>query len=89
MVDRREVEIRNELGLHARPSARFVEQANKFRSKISVRKEDQLVNGKSVMGLMTLAAAKGTRMIIEADGQDAGEAVEALARLIEEKFGEE
>ncbi len=84
-----EVEIRNSLGLHARPAAKFVQVANKFRSKVSVKKEEQLVNGKSIMGLMMLAAAKGSRLVIEAQGEDAEEAVGNLEQLINEGFGED
>jgi phosphocarrier protein len=84
-----EVEIRNSLGLHARPAAKFVQVANKFRSKVSVKKEEQLVNGKSIMGLMMLAAAKGSKLVIEAQGEDAEEAVDNLEQLINEGFGED
>ena len=86
---RKEVKIQNSLGLHARPATKFVQLASKFRCKVSVRKDGQTVNGKSVMGMMMLAAAKGTNIIIEANGQDAVEAVEALEGLIKERFGEE
>jgi phosphocarrier protein len=86
---RKEVKIQNSLGLHARPATKFVQLASKFRCKVSVRKDGQTVNGKSVMGMMMLAAAKGTNITIEANGQDAVEAVEALEGLIKERFGEE
>ena len=85
----KEVKIQNELGLHARPAAKFVQLANKFSCKISVKKNRQTVNGKSVMEMMMLAAAKGTEITIEANGQDAAEAVGALEGLIKERFGEE
>ena len=81
--------IVNNLGLHARPASKFVQIASKFRCKISVKKETQSVNGKSIMGMMMLAAAKGSKIVIEADGEDAYEAVVSLERLIAEKFGEE
>ena len=84
-----EVQIRNSLGLHARPAAKFVQEANGFSSRIKVKKKGQVVNGKSVMGLMTLAAAKGSKLVIEADGDDAADAVDALKRMVEDKFGEE
>ncbi len=84
-----EVEIRNRLGLHARPAAKFVQAANGFRSKVSVEKEGHVVNGKSVMGLMMLAAAKGSKLVIEAQGEDAEEAVDNLEQLINEGFGED
>ncbi len=86
---RREVKIQNNLGLHARPATKFVQLASKFRCKVTVRKDSQTVNGKSVMGMMMLAAAKGTKIVIEANGQDALEAVEALEGLVKERFGEE
>ncbi len=89
MVSRTEVEIQNSLGLHARPSSKFVSTAKKYQSRISVKKGPHVVDGKSVMGLMTLAAARGSRIVIEAEGQDAEEMVEALEELIREKFGEE
>ena len=63
---RREVKIQNNLGLHARPATKFVQLASKFRCKVTVRKDSQTVNGKSVMGMMMLAAAKGTKIVIEA-----------------------
>jgi phosphotransferase system HPr (HPr) family protein len=84
-----EVKIRNSLGLHARPAAKFVQIANEFRSKVSVEKEGHVVNGKSVMGLMMLAAAKGSKLVIEAQGEDAEEAVDKLEQLIDEGFGED
>ena len=85
----REVKIQNELGLHARPAAKFMQLANKFRCKISVKKDGESVNGKSVMGMMMLAAGKGTSIVIEANGQDALRAVKALEELVEERFGED
>ena len=84
-----EVKIRNSLGLHARPAAKFVQLANKFRCKLSVTKDGEGVDGKSVMGMMMLAATKGSRIIIEADGEDALEAAEALEQLVKDRFGEE
>jgi len=86
---RKQVEIQNKFGLHARPAAKFVQLASKFKCEISVRKDKQTVNGKSVMEMMMLAAAKGTKIIIEANGQDAEEAVGALEGLIKGRFGEE
>ncbi len=89
MFARAEVKIQNSLGLHARPSSKFVNVAKKYQSRISVKKGNHVVDGKSVMGLMTLAAAKGSRIIIDAEGQDAEELVKALKQLIRENFGEE
>ncbi len=83
------VVIENTLGLHARPAALFVQLANKFQSEILVEKKEQKVNGKSIMGIMTLAAGKGQEITITADGNDAEEAVIALEKLLWDKFGEE
>jgi len=87
--DKRQFAIKNELGLHARAAAAFVKIANRYRSDIMVSKESVRVNGKSIMGVLMLAAAKGMLIEIEASGDDAPEALEALGKLIEEKFGEE
>src|SRR5690606_3715713 len=85
---RRNVRIRNKLGMHARPAAEFVKCAKSFNSKIRVRKADMEVDGKSIMGLMMLAAERGAELEISAAGADAVEAVDELARLIESGFGE-
>jgi phosphocarrier protein HPr len=74
--------------MHARPAAAFVKMANKFKAEITVTKDGDSVNGKSIMGLMTLAAAKGTRLVIETSGDDAEDAADAIQSLIEGKFGE-
>jgi len=84
----RKVRIPNELGLHARPAALFVQLANKFSSKISVEKDGVTVDGKSIMGIMMLAAGKGSVITIRAKGADAKEAVDALVELVEDGFGE-
>ena len=84
------VEIKNKAGLHARPSSLFVQLASSFDSDIMVRFEDEEINGKSIMGLMLLAAEQGRTLELEADGPDEDEMLEALRHLIEdEKFGEE
>lgn len=83
------VQISNTLGLHARAAAQFVKIANRFRAAITVHKDAINVNGKSIMGVLMLAAAKGTTLIIRADGADAHMALAALAALVREKFGEE
>lgn len=88
MVEK-EIEIVNKLGLHARPAALLVQKAGKFKSEISLEKEGQKINGKSIMGVMMLAAERGSIIIIKAEGEDEAEAVEALVELIESKFGEE
>ncbi|HIG80925.1 MAG TPA: HPr family phosphocarrier protein [Verrucomicrobiales bacterium] len=84
----RELIISNQSGMHARPAATFVKMANKFKAEITVTKDGDSVNGKSIMGLMTLAAAKGTRLVIETSGDDAEDAADAIQSLIEGKFGE-
>lgn len=81
--------IQNRAGLHARPAALFVQTANKFESQIMVVRGDQKVNGKSIMGIMMLAAGKGTRIRIAATGVDERAALERLEELINSKFGEE
>ncbi len=80
--------IQNRLGLHARPAALFVQMANRFKSEIEIRKGKEKVNGKSIMGIMTLAAGRGTQITIRAVGPDAVEAVTQLTRLIRSNFGE-
>lgn len=85
-----DVKIKNKAGLHARPSSLFVQIASNFDSEIKVRYEDEEINGKSIMGLMLLAAEQGRTLELEADGPDEEELLEALRKLIEdEKFGEE
>jgi phosphocarrier protein HPr len=85
----KEVTILNKLGLHARPAAMFVRAANKHRSEIWVEKAGEQVNGKSIMGLMMLAAGQGTKLIISAEGADAGQAIQELELLIQKRFDEE
>ena len=84
----RTVRIPNKYGLHARPAAEFVKLAGKFGSNVWVRKEDVEVNGKSIMGVMMLAAEHGSELTIRASGQDAAAAVDALVALVESGFGE-
>ncbi len=83
------VMIQNKLGMHARSAAMFVELANRFRSKIMIKRDEIEVNGKSIMGIMMLAAAKGTELILQANGPDESEALERLVSLVNNKFGEE
>jgi len=85
----RSVEIRNELGLHARPAQLFVQTADKFDSEIILSKDGLEVNGKSIMGVMMLAAGQGSTLVIRAEGSDEREAVSDLVALIEGKFGED
>jgi phosphotransferase system HPr (HPr) family protein len=82
MVIEKKLTIKNEQGLHARPAAIFVQIANKYESDIVVRKGKQEVNGKSIMGLLTLAAEKGAKLNIKANGPDAKEAVEELEKVL-------
>lgn len=84
-----EVQVQNRLGLHARAAARFVHLANRFSSRITVVKDGTRVDGKSILGLLTLAAAKGTRLRLAADGEDEREAVDKLVDLVRNRFGEE
>ena len=86
---RRLVKICNQKGLHARAAARFVKTASQFNAEVTVRKNGTEVSGRSIMGLMMLAAASGTVVEVAATGPDAAAAVEALARLIECKFDEQ
>ena len=85
---KKEVVIKNELGLHARPAALFVQTANKFFSDIIVEKNGEKINGKSIMGLMMLAAEKGSTITLDIEGEDAVEAARALEELLTSNFGE-
>jgi phosphocarrier protein HPr len=80
--------VKNRLGLHARPAALFVQTTNKFSSSIKVRKGDQEVDGKSIMGLMMLAAEEGSTLAIVASGPDEKEALTTLEKLFADRFGE-
>ncbi len=82
------VEVRNRLGLHARAAARFVHAANRFRARVSVSRGGRTTDGKSILGILLLAAAQGTRLELRAEGEDAAEAVAALVALVEGGFGE-
>ena len=85
----REVTIMNRLGLHARPAAMFVRIASRHRAEIWVSKEGEEVNGKSIMGLMMLAAGQGSKLRIRCDGPDADKAIEELEELIKAGFSED
>lgn len=85
----REVEIVNRLGLHARAAAKFVHMAARFESNIYVARDSQEVNGKSILGLLLLAAISGTQLRISADGTDENEAITALSDFVFKRFGEE
>ena len=85
----KEVAIVNRLGLHARPSAMFVKMANRFQSEVWVEKDGERINGKSIMGLMMLAAGQGSKLLISCEGLDAEKAVTELEGLILRRFDEE
>ena len=87
MVER-SVQVINRNGLHARPAAEIVKAAAKFRSDITIVREDLEVNGKSIMGVMMLAANKGSKIVLETEGDEEVVAIDALVALIEDKFGE-
>ncbi len=86
---RREVQINNELGLHARPASKVVKIASLSNADFWIEKDGQRVNGKSIMGVMMLAAEKGSTIIIEADGDGAEELIDKIERLINNKFCED
>ncbi len=81
--------IKNRLGLHARAAALLVKTANQFVSEVKIEKDGLEVNGKSIMGILMLAASKGTKITLKVEGKDSVQALQALGRLIEDKFGEE
>ena len=85
----RQVVIRNRLGLHARAAAKFVHTATKFHAQIRVSRDGKTMDGKSIMGILLLAAPAGTTIVISADGVDESAAVDALCRLVDGGFGEE
>lgn len=85
----REVIVVNQLGLHARAAARFVHLATRFSAQVRVARDSRVMDGKSIMGILLLAAARGTTITISADGPDERDAVEALAQLVQTGFGEE
>jgi len=84
----REIEITNKLGLHARASAKLTQLAGQFSSDVFLARNGRKVNAKSIMGVMMLAASKNSKIFIEINGSDESEAMEALIKLIEDKFGE-
>lgn len=88
MTDIAVAEIKNELGLHARAAAQFVQTANKFHADVTVIKDGEEVNGKSILSLMMLAAPIGSEITIKTVGNDAAELLQALLTLIDLKFGE-
>ena len=88
-MQQRELDIVNRLGLHARASAKLTQLAARFACEVSLSRNGRKVNAKSIMGVMMLAAGKGSKVILETDGADEAQAIEALAALIADRFGEE
>ena len=88
-MTRREVVVSNELGLHARAAARFVHTANRFRSRVVVSRNGKIMDGKSILGILLLAASQGSVLEVGAEGDDEEAAVAALAELVESGFGED
>ena len=86
---KREMTVTNKLGIHARPAAMFVKTANRFECEIYVEKDGERVNGKSIMGLMMLAAGPGSKLLVHAVGEDAANALRELDQLLSRKFEEE
>jgi len=84
----KDIEIKNKLGLHARAAAKLVHCAARFKSDIKIRKGDEDVDGKSILGILLLAAGRGSTITINANGEDEQEAVEAIEKLIDAKFDE-
>jgi phosphocarrier protein HPr len=87
-VIRREISIRNRLGLHARAAARFVHTASRFRSRVTAGRDGRVMDGKSILGILLLAASQGTAIEVTTEGDDEEAAMEALAALVEGGFGE-
>ena len=87
-MQRRELEVVNKLGLHARASAKLTQAAAQFSAEIWISRNERRVNAKSIMGVMMLAAARGTKVVLETDGPDESAAIEALAQLFADRFGE-
>ena len=85
----KDFQVSNKLGIHARPAAMFVKTANRFSCDIFVEKDGEKVNGKSIMGLMMLAAGPGSKVTVHALGHDASQALDEIETLIKRKFGEE
>ncbi|MCK4544058.1 HPr family phosphocarrier protein [candidate division WOR-3 bacterium] len=83
------VKIENKLGLHARPATLIVKTASKYKSEINIKKDDIIVNGKSIMGVMMLAAENGSEIEIICEGNDEKEAIDAISKIIKDKFYED
>ena len=87
-MQRRELEIINKLGLHARASAKLTQLAAKYESDVQITRNGRKVNAKSIMGVMMLAAGKGSKIVVEISGPDEEQAMEAIAKLVSDYFGE-
>ena len=83
------LQILNELGMHARAATKFVQAANRYKCVVTIEKDGQKVNGKSIMGVLMLVASKGSWITVHCQGEDCEAAMEVLARLVKEKFGED
>jgi len=83
------IEIKNKLGLHARAAALLVQTVNKFSAQVSLSKDGQTIDARSIMGVLTLAAAQGSKIQVEATGEDADRTVKAIERLVENRFNED
>ena len=88
MVESKSFEITNQLGIHARVAAKLVETANRFHSEVYLEKDGVEVDGRNILGILTLVCPCGSRLTVRTEGSDAREAMEAISRLIAEKFGE-
>ncbi len=89
MVEIKTFEIRNKLGLHARVAAKIVNVSARYKAKIFFERDGRVVNGKSLLSILTLACPSGSRLTVRAEGIDARDAIEDLGKLIEDKFGED
>ena len=87
-MNQRDIEIKNKLGLHARAAAKLVHTAARFKSDIKIRKGDEEVDGKSILGILLLAAGRGSVITVRANGEDENEAMDAIQELIDRKFDE-
>jgi len=84
----KKLEVKNKLGLHARAAAQIVQAVNKFTAQVTLSKDGQPADGRSIMGVLALAATQGTKIVVEANGEDADRAVKAVEKLFDGRFGE-
>lgn len=84
----KKIEIKNKLGVHARAAALLVQTVNRFSAQVTISKDGQIADGRSIMGVLTLAATQGSTIEVEASGQDAEQAVKAIEKLVEKRFNE-